>query len=299
VSWSAKKIALIGDLHGQWNERDNEFFDRGDYDCLLFVGDLGTGTRKSGLEMIRSLSRLRVPGLVMPGNNDAEHLPELEAELAHQAGKNDLMQLVSGQSRAGIEPCGYSSHRLEVPGGEVTLIAGRPCAMGGSVFSFAAQLERSYGTASLEGSKANLRSLVDTASTEHLVFIGHNGPFGMGDGPEAMWGRDFDLPEEGDNTAPRDWGDSDLAHGIAYARQRDKTVLAVVAGHMHRRPRNTLRPLCSRREQTAFVNPAMVPRIQPGEDGELHHHVELSLDLRESEPEKRVRVVEKWVSLEY
>ena len=37
----ANKIAVLGDLHGKWNPLDNEYFDRADYELLIFVGALG------------------------------------------------------------------------------------------------------------------------------------------------------------------------------------------------------------------------------------------------------------------
>src|SRR5690606_9658854 len=125
----------IGDLHGKWNVLDNEYFNHSDYELLLFVGDLGSGTLKNELDVIRTIAKVRVPGLVLPGNNDAESLAPLSAEVAHQSGAGVLMQLTGTPPQSFVEPCGYSSHLLFTDEGLVTLIAARPCAMGGSEFS--------------------------------------------------------------------------------------------------------------------------------------------------------------------
>lgn len=288
------RIAIVGDLHGKWNTLDNEFFDSSEYDFLLFVGDLGSGSRGNGLAVIRQIARLRVPALVMPGNNDAEHMPFLQAELSHQAGKLDLLRALNVSVRQGVEPCGYSSHLLETNFGAVTLIAGRPCAMGGSAFSFAERLQRVHGIADLAASARRMRELIDETSTESLLFVAHNGPYGLGGEACDLWGRDFDLPGD----APDDWGDSDLAQAIDYAKERGKRVLAVIAGHMHRSPRRETRPLALRRDGTLYVNAAVVPRIRSGETGQLHHHAELRLLSSESDGAICAEVQEHWVEAE-
>ena len=64
------KIALIGDLHGAWDDWDAHYFDQSDYDCLFFTGDLGSGTGAAGVQVARSIARLGKPVFLMPGNND-------------------------------------------------------------------------------------------------------------------------------------------------------------------------------------------------------------------------------------
>lgn len=230
----ADKIALIGDLHGIWNRRDNDFFNEADYNLLLFVGDLGSGTLGNELSILRLISHLRVPGLVLPGNNDAQYLGPLAAELAYQSGADALRELAGIAPAVYLEPCGYSNHQLETEGGPVTLIAARPCAMGGSEFSFAAELERNYDVASLKDSTRRLKEQVDSAPTMALVFLGHNGPFGLGGQPGDLWARDFALPGGTESNPPLDWGDTDYQEAIDYARSRGKEILGVVGGHMHR-----------------------------------------------------------------
>ncbi len=287
----ANKIAIIGDLHGSYNGFDNHFLESEEFDLALFVGDMGSGSLKNGLAMIRTISRLRMPGLLIPGNNDAPHLAQIKAELAFQSGKSALFRLMGPVLRKGIQSCGFSEHSLSTDHGGVSLIAARPCAMGGSDCSFAEQLGRTHGVTSIEESTERLVGLVDQAKFDDVIFLAHNGPFGLGDEADAMWGRDFALPERPD--APQDWGDRDLSTAIEYAKDRGKRVVAVIAGHMHaseHRPR----PVISYVDRVSYINAAQVPRIIPYRGIEKHHFVELSIDLSAKIP---VSIKERWVPL--
>ncbi len=287
----ADKIAIIGDLHGRYNGFDNHFLESNEFDLALFVGDLGSGSLNNGLQMIRIISKLRVPGLLMPGNNDAPHLAQLKAELAFQSGKSGLFRLMGPSTRKGVEPCGYSVHELQTRTGPVSLIAARPCAMGGSECSFAEQLSRNHGISTLEESEARLRTLVDEAEQRDVIFFAHNGPTGLGEDADDLWGRDFALPKRPD--APRDWGDRDLRAAIDYAKEKGKRIIAVIAGHMHRSDHND-RDLMIHDEGVTYVNPAYVPRIAPFGESEKHHFVELKLDLSAAVP---VALKERWVPM--
>lgn len=284
-----EKIAVLGDLHGKWNQRDNDYFDRSGYDLLIFVGDLGGGTTASEVDVIRSIRALRVPTLVMPGNNDAQFLDLLYGEGPQVVAP----ALTEGQ---GCTPCGYSNHRLETSGGALTILAGRPCAMGGSEFSFGRQLEKRYGVTGLDHSAGRLKRLVDECETRTILFLAHNGPFGLGGDAESPWARDFRFPEELEEEAPRDWGDKDLTEAIDYARDCEKQVVAVIAGHMHRSPRGGGRSVVTRREGSSFINAAVVPRIVSSRRAERHHYIELSVNFG-PDSVAHVRATEIWREL--
>ncbi len=280
-----EKIAVLGDLHGKWNQRDNEFFDRAGYDLLIFVGDLGGGTAASEREVIRSLRSLRVPSLVMPGNNDAHFLDMLYGDGTETPSPPASL----------MTACGYSNHLISTRAGTVSVVAGRPCAMGGSEFSFGRELEKRYGVTGLEHSAGRLKRLVDECPTESLIFLAHNGPFGLGGAAESPWARDFRLPEEMEEASPKDWGDSDLTEAIDYARAQGKSVLAVVAGHMHRSSRGGKRVLVTERDGSSFLNAAVVPRIVTGQAGERHHFVRL--ELHPGASGTKVQLTEVWQDL--
>jgi hypothetical protein len=74
-------------------------------------------------------------------------------------------------------------------------------------------------------------------------------------------------------------------------------VLAVIAGHMHRRAEKSARPLVTVKDEIAHVNAAMVPRIRPREVCELHHFVQLELRLDRAPPAERLRISERWAEL--
>jgi uncharacterized protein (TIGR04168 family) len=295
VALRGEKIAVLGDLHGKWNQRDNDYFDRADYDLLIFVGDLGSGSASSEIDIIRRIRALRVPTLVMPGNNDAHFLDLLYGETPEE--------LLPGRVGASLTACGYSTHLLETSSGAVTILAARPCAMGGSEFSFGPELEKRYGVTGLDHSAGRLRRLVDECQTEAILFLAHNGPFGLGGEPDSPWARDFCLPEELEEAAPRDWGDRDLSGAIAYAKSCGKEVVGVIAGHIHRStrapraPGGERCPVVKRQGGSSFINAAVVPRIIRDKAGERHHFVELKLELG-ADAGLRVRATEVWRDLQ-
>lgn len=265
------RLAVVGDLHSGWHDFDVTHLNRSGCEAVLLTGDLSAGGRRDGLRIARSLSRLERRTLVMPGNNDVLDYAQVAAELSYQRGRAGLMGTDGLATHSGAETVGYSCHTLCLGEREVSIIGARPFAMGGGELSFPSQLAQSFAVDSLSESIDRLKSLVDDAPSNDLLFLGHNGPRGAGAGPEAPWGRDF-----GDQTG--DWGDPDLREAIVFARQRGRRVLAVVAGHMHW----ALRSGGQRRWQTLVdgilhVNAARVPRIfQVGADF-VHHFIELTL----------------------
>lgn len=266
-------VALVGDLHSSWEAADTEYFNASDYELLLFTGDLGSRKAKNGIGIARSLSRLTRPTLVMLGNNDAEEYARISAELSYQQGRDRLLDARPSwrPELVGVRACGLDAHRFEVGGLDLTVICGRPFAMGNSELSSPGALQASYGIRSAAESSAQLKSLIDRAKTEHLIFLAHNGPRGLGADAGAPWGRDF-HPDAGD------WGDADLAEAITHARATGRRVLAVLAGHMHWQLRGGgERRWQLERDGTLYVNAARVPRVVRSESGTLHHHIALRL----------------------
>lgn len=282
------RIGIIGDLHGHWDDWDARYFNASSYALLLFTGDLGSGTRDDGVRIARSLGRLARPALIMPGNNDVRHAPEIAAELGHQRGLTALFRLASAHL-PGSEPpapqarlCGYSLHPIVLGTRRLTLLAARPYAMGGGELSFA-ELLRPHGVTDMASSTRKLCQLVEQAPCDELLVLAHNGPSGLGDAAEDLWGADF-RPGAGD------WGDPDLSAALAHARQRGKRVLAVIAGHMHSPTRGgATRAFRRDVAGTLYVNAARVPRIRDDASGTVRHHVALELDARGA------HVTEIWV----
>ncbi len=267
------RIALIGDLHGSFDALDVAAFNAAKYDLLIFTGDLGSGTAKNGLEIAKLVSGLTTPTIVMPGNNDAPFLADIAAEFGHQRGLSAILDLdVSiASKRAKVLLCGYRHHTLPLPGLTLSVVTARPCAMGGGEFSFATEVSRAYGIASMDESTERLLALVDAVDTEQLLLLGHNGPHGLGGRKTDIWGADF-LSDGGD------WGDPDLTAAVRRAQKRGLRTI-VVAGHMHQRTRSgELRPWRVEQDGVEFVNPARVPRIYAAESCEVRYHVVLEID---------------------
>jgi len=272
------RIAVVGDVHLLWSQHDVDYFNASDYDLVLFVGDLAAYAHRRALDTARSIGRVRVPALVIPGNHDGVTAAQLVAEIVGNAVLCDLFS--GGQERrcrqlaAALAPlplCGYSLHEVAARGASVTIVAARPHSMGGPRLAFRRHLAARFGVRSLEESAERLCRLVDRACGERLLFFAHNGPSGLGAAREDIWGCDF-------RAAAGDFGDPDLAVAIEYARAIGKRVVAVVAGHMHHRLKGGgKRAWLERRGDILYVNAARVPRILRRADPIRHHHVRLEV----------------------
>jgi uncharacterized protein (TIGR04168 family) len=265
------RLAVVGDIHGAWTDADARYFEGSDYDRVLVVGDLAGFRWKDTLAIAQALGRMDHPAIVVPGNHDATHAVQLVSEAVGVPRVGDwFTQTLTRRYAAlrdalGSHPLGaYSTHEV----GDVTIVAGRPHSMGGPSLAFARHLAAGWSVDSLEASAARLRALVDEVRTERVIFLAHNGPTGLGATRSDIWGCDFKR-EEGD------WGDPDLAEAVAYAVAQGRRVLAVCAGHMHRRIRGGgRRTAVVVRDGITYVNAAEVGRIRDGR----HHHVRLVVD---------------------
>lgn len=277
TAFGAARIALVGDMHSAWDARDVDYFNASQYELLLAVGDLGGSRARDGLRIARSLARLTRRALIMLGNNDVDEYAQIAAELTYRQGRADLLEDIEEPAPAAAEhdqrarTCGYSLHPIKISGLHMTVIACRPFSMGGAELSFPEALESSFGVRSMADSTERLRALVERAPTEHLLFLAHNGPTGLGDERHAIWGRDFDP-------AAGDWGDPDLREAISHARTLKRKPLAVIAGHMH----SPLRGGGDRQWQQhhdgiLYVNTARVPRAFDSPHGPVRHHIALEL----------------------
>lgn len=278
------KLALIGDVHQAWGPEDVAFFDAPDsgYDAILFTGDLPGLRHKRAFEVAAAMAPLRTPSFLIPGNHDGPTLGELVADIA---GLSRTNLLLAGAIRRRVQRLrralgdvvlgGYSHHTL---GPGVGLIVGRPHSQGGHL-NFQPYLAKSFGVRTLKESAAKLERVVDACPHERLVFLGHNGPHGLGGRQNDMWGADH-KPGGGD------WGDPDLRAAIEHARASGRQVLAVVAGHMHQRTKQrTQRPWRTERDGVLYLNAARVPRVfRDPESGTMRrYHIALRIDLAPDE----------------
>ena len=274
------KLAVIGDVHHAFNEADSDYFNASDHDAVLFVGDIYNFSIQRGLRAAAELANLTKPALLIPGNHDAIHPAQLAAEIS---GRPSLIRITSavtsgGQGRrvqalceavGGVQVGGYSVHALSE---ELDVIVARPHSMGGSSLSFSRPLLEVHGVSTMEQSIHRLKQCVDQSEAKHLLFLAHNGPSGLGNRRDDLWGCDF--RQEGG-----DFGDLDLRAAVDYAVDQDRNVVAVLAGHMHHRLRGGgQRKWCQRQDGILYINAARVPRIFEDRTGVLHHHIDLLID---------------------
>ena len=275
----AATLGVIGDVHLFWDADDVAFFNASGYDMLLFVGDLAAYTQARGLWVARSLSRLRVPSICIAGNHDGLHAFQLGAEILRGAGpfrdalcrgQNWRCKLLA-RALGRVSLLAYTRRRMVLSGLALNLIVCRPHSIGGRRPACLRYLTDRYGVDSMEASSTKLKALVDQCDDAPLLFLAHNGPHGLGDRADSIWGCDFRKREE-------DWGDRDLEDAITHARDSGRTVLATVAGHMHRKTKaGRTRPGQVEREGTLYVNAAEVPRHRHLNGFRRRHHVKLTI----------------------
>lgn len=269
------KIGIIGDLHGSFDAEDARYFNRSDYDLLLLTGDLGSGTAQNGISVAREVARLDKPTLVVAGNNDAPYAAEIAAEFKYQSRLAALMRVSRGrgEQESSVVLCGYDLRTYTFADYSFSVLVGRPYSRGGPHLFHPEGLAERYGVLDHEGSEAQLRELVRAAPTRDVLWLAHNGPSGLGSRGIDIFGADF-REEEGD------WGDRDLESAVQFSKE-DRRVLAVIAGHMHRRPPRAgaerERTAQVEKDGTLYVNAGVVPRIFSGAKGEVRHHMVLEL----------------------
>ena len=284
-------IGVIGDVHLFWDEADVAFFNGGGYDLLLFVGDLKGYTQMKGRRVTDLVGKLRVPAMCIPGNHDGLHALQLGAEITPRAQRLRNVFCVGQESRCrrleralgDVELVAYCRRRMTLAGVPLNVVVGRPHSIGGRRLACLRYLTKRYGIDSMEASAARLKSLVDACDAAPILFLAHNGPSGLGDRASSIWGCDFRKKEE-------DWGDRDLAEAVQYATGSGRTVLAAVAGHMHRRTKSgKLRPHRIEKDGILYINAAEVPRHRNINGRKRRHHVRLEVT------ESRARAEDVWV----
>ncbi|MCB9886208.1 MAG: TIGR04168 family protein [Planctomycetes bacterium] len=249
-------LTVIGDLHRWWRPADAAFLELTRPDLSLFVGDLGD----EDVEMVRSIAALPVPKVVMLGNHDAwqsfgrRTCTEKLTESLHILGEDHLAYAVR-----------------EVPAAGISVVGARPFSWGGQSLRSPELYDEIYGVHTMRQSAAAIFDAARNAHHRDIVILAHNGPLGLGDQPEDIFGKDFGKPGG-------DWGDRDLALAIQRIEGLGLRVRAVIAGHMHHRlahPRGAERTRFVRRGETLFVNAAYVPRVVRTPAGELSHFVRM------------------------
>ncbi len=246
------KIAVVGDVHEQWEADDGIALQQLDIDLVLFVGDFGN----ESVEVVRAIAALDIPKAAVFGNHDAWYSASEwgRKKCPYDREKEDWVQ--QQMDLLGETHVGYG--KLDFPKLNLTVVGSRPFSWGGAVWKNADFYQERFGVANFEESTARMVAAANSAAYETVIFLGHNGPVGLGDLPEDPCGKDW-PPLGGD------YGDPDFSKAIAQTRTAGKMIPLVTFGHMHHKLRHTSKllrkPVYASSEGTVYLNAASVPRI--------------------------------------
>ncbi len=246
------KIAVIGDIHDKWEEEDGLALKSLGVDLVLFVGDFGN----ESLEIVRLIASLDLPKAVIMGNHDAWFTASVwgRRRSPYKHSKEDRVQ--QQLDLLGDTHVGYG--KLDFPQFNLSVVGSRPFSWGGEEWKNKAFLRDRFQVYNFAQSRDLIMEAANQAAYDTIIFLGHNGPKGLGDRPEDICGRDWE-PMEGDH------GDLDFMEAIARVRATGKHIPLVTFGHMHHNLRHTksrLRTMVEQREGTIYFNAARVPRIR-------------------------------------
>ena len=237
------RLAIAGDLHGEWSEADAQLLEQLAPDAVLFVGDLSDGD----LRLTKAITRLRQPTAVILGNHDR----------GRDRSGNIFQQQIN---LLGDLHCGWRQRRWTVP--RLGVVGCRPGTAGGG-FHLSKAVEAVVGPISVEESADRIvQACASIPRDWPLVLLAHCGPTGLGSNAQDPCGRDWKQPA-------CDWGDADLA--LALDRLgHERPPQLVVFGHMHHRLKGRQgerRTFHRDRRGTVFLNAACVPRRGLDEQG--------------------------------
>ncbi|GIW23646.1 MAG: transcriptional regulator [Candidatus Sericytochromatia bacterium] len=307
------KLALIGDVHGYFDDFDISYFNHSDYDYIIFTGDIPDFFHISD-KAYKNISQLQKNGFLIWGNHDGFNFLEVVSELFHlplakinsrrievvKKRLNRLKNLFGSNIISG----GY---KLNLLNENCAIFMVRPHSIGGNRIGYKSLLKELYNVDSFDDSFKKMKNLLDQFILEFpdvntILFLGHNGPFGISNDPRDLWGCDF-KPELGD------FGDKDFSRIIDYTKQKNINIPLVIAGHMHHRLSKKTKKYLRKKEEHLenfkerqaitkidniyYVNPAKVPRIIKNKNGIYHYHISVEL-----ENNTVIKIEEKYIKKE-
>ena len=246
-------IAVVGDVHDRWEEQDNLALEYLGVDLALFVGDFGN----ESIDIVRTIANSNLTKAVILGNHDAWYTasPWGRKKAPYDRSKEDRVQ--QQLDILGASHVGYG--KLDFPQYNLSIVGGRPFSWGGSDWKNTEFYDGLYGVSNFAESTSKILSVVRDTSCDNIIFIGHNGPSGLGEDPEDTCGKDW-------GELGGDHGDPDFAEAIEKTIGYGKSIPLVTFGHMHhslRHRKDRLRTIINRNsEGTIYFNAASVPRIK-------------------------------------
>lgn len=249
MSKDVATLTIVGDVHRNWGATDRRFVEESRSALTMFVGDLGD----EDPALVREIAGVAAPKVVMLGNHDA-----------WQSCSN---KKVTAALRDSLEALGddHLAYRVrDVHEARISVVGARPFSWGGPSLRAAEVYQELYGFHTMRQSAVRIVEAVRKAAYQDIVLLAHNGPLGLSERSDEIYGKDFGKPGG-------DWGDRDLAIAIPRIRDLGFRIRAIVAGHMHHRlvhPRGAERIRFVRSGSMLVVNPAVVPRHRTSNAGE-------------------------------
>jgi uncharacterized protein (TIGR04168 family) len=262
VSVPSLRIAVVGDVHDLWQEQiDRAILEHLGVDLVLFVGDFGNEV----VPLVKAIANLEIPKAVILGNHDAWYSASDWGKKKCPYDREQEDRVQQQLDHLGIAHVGYS--RRDFPQFGLSVVGGRPFSWGGREWKNDQFFRDRYGVIDFETSTAKITNAAQASPHDTILFLGHNGPFGLGDRPQDICGKDWGNPIGGD------YGDPDFAAAIAQTQAFGKQVPLVSFGHMHHKLRCSPEPRHSivKIDQTLYLNAASVPRIFQYQNQELHN----------------------------
>jgi uncharacterized protein (TIGR04168 family) len=244
------QIAIVGDIHQQWDNTDHQTLAALGVDLVLFVGDYGN----EAVDIVRQISQLNLPKAAIMGNHDAWYSVTAKGKERCPYDRTSEDWVQAQLDLLGNCHVGYGCK--DFPDLGLSVVGARPFSWGGTSWKYSKFYKERFGVHSFAESAKRIAAAIASATCESILIIGHNGPAGLGDRPDDPCGKDWGDDPGGD------YGDPDLALAIAQAQAAGKSIPLVTFGHMHHRlksgaPRRTQQ----RVDQTQYFNAACVPRV--------------------------------------
>ena len=263
------KIAVVGDIHNQWEAEDAIALQELGVDLVLFVGDFGN----EAVEVVRMIASVDRPKAAILGNHDAWYSA---SDWGRKRCPYDREQEDWVQQQLDLLGDAHIGYRyLDFPEFQLSVVGSRPFSWGGNVWKNQEFYQERCGVNSFEESVERIVASAHRATYETIIYVGHNGPSGLGDKAEDPCGKDWE-PLGGDH------GDPDFAEAITQTQALGKKIPLVTFGHMHHSLRHTkeqLRtPIAVSPEGTVYLNAASFPRIIQTESDSIRNFSLVSLE---------------------
>jgi uncharacterized protein (TIGR04168 family) len=168
---------------------------------------------------------------------------------------------------------GYSW--LDFPELKLSVVGSRPFSWGSSKWKKSVFYRDRYNIKNFAESTQRITESVANAAYDNIIFLGHNGPSGLGNEEHSICGKDW-------KAGGGDYGDPDFAEAISKSYQMQKIVPLVTFGHMHHHLRlnsqRTRDAIATNEMGTIFLNAACAPRIVKNHNGEYRNFSIVSLE---------------------